>query len=132
LELVLCGNDKPHEFKVALGELKNLPVPPSQVDIKKEPQLRQNLILAHQIQKSLVKGMLKDLKQTADCLNISHIKIYLIMSMLMLAPSIQEDILLSDNASISLIPEYKVHEICREMIWEKQKEMWQKLLANPV
>jgi len=131
LELILCGNDKPHEFKVALGELKNLPVPPNQVDIKKEPQLRQNLILAHQIQKSLAKGMLKDLKQTADCLNISHIKIYLIMNMLMLAPSIQEDILLSDNANIPLIPEYKVHEICREMIWEKQNEAWQKLLSNP-
>jgi len=53
------------------------------------------------------------------------------MNMLMLAPSIQEDILLSDNVNISLIPEYKVHEICREMIWEKQNEAWQKLLSNP-
>jgi hypothetical protein len=130
LELILHNDDKAHEFNVTLNELKNLPVPPNQVDIKKEPQLRQNLILAHQIQKSLAKGMLKDLKQTADCLNISHIKIYLIMNMLMLAPSIQEDILLSDNANIPLIPEYKIHEICREIIWEKQKEMWQEIKAE--
>jgi len=128
MDIVLHSDNKNHEFKVELKELKNVPVPPNQVDIKKEPQLRQNLILAHQIQKAVAEGRLKDLKQTADWLNISHIKIYLIMNMLMLAPSIQEDILLSDNANISLVPEYKVHEICREMVWEKQKEMWQKLI----
>ena len=74
---------------------------------------------------------MKDLKQMAEWLNLGEVKIYLIMNMLMLAPSIQEDILLSDNPNISLVPEYKVYEICRKMIWEKQKEMWQKLLNNP-
>ena len=131
MEIVLNNDDKKYDFKVELKELKNLPVPHNHIDIKKEPPLRQSLILAHQIQKAMAEGRLKNLKQTADWLNESHIKMYLIMNMLMLAPSIQEDILLADDAHISLIPEYKVNKICREMIWEKQNEMWQKLLNNP-
>ena len=67
----------------------------------------------------------------AEWLNLGDIKIYLIMNTLMLAPSIQGDILLSDDKNISLIPEYKINEICRELDWQKQNEMWQKLLKDP-
>ncbi len=131
LEILLNKNDEKYTFKVELTELKNMPIPPNQANIKEEPQLRQNLLLAHQIQEVIEDDQTKDLKQMAGWLNINHIKIYLIMNMLMLAPNIQEEILLSDDSAISLIPEYKVNEICREMIWEKQREMWQKLLNNP-
>ncbi|MDP3787073.1 MAG: recombinase family protein [Candidatus Omnitrophota bacterium] len=131
LEIVLLKNNKSCQYKVELKELKNLPVPPNQINIKNEPQLRQRLILAHQIQDVLVDGRVKDLKQMAEWLNLGDIKIYLIMNSLMLAPSIQEEILLSDDKNISLIPEYKINEICRELDWEKQKEKWQKLLKDP-
>jgi DNA invertase Pin-like site-specific DNA recombinase len=127
LELVLCGNDKPHEFKVALGELKNLPVPPNQVDIKKEPQLCQNLILAHQIGQIISDKKAKSLKEVAGWLNISHVRICQITGMLLLAPEIQGEILMSDNKTLFEIPEYKVNEIAREPIWQKQKEMWSQL-----
>ena len=129
LEIALQKGNKRHEFKVDVKELKNMPT--SKPDILKEPRLRQYLILAHQIEEVMVRGQVKDLKQMADWLNIDHIKIYLIMNMLMLAPNIQEEILLSDNKSISIIPEYKINEISREINWEKQKEMWQKLTNNP-
>jgi len=131
LEIVLLKDNKSHQYKVELKELKNLPVPPNQINIKNEPLLRQRLILAHQIQDVLDAGRVKDLKQMAEWLNLGEVKIYLIMSMLMLAPNIQEEILLSDNKGISLIPEYRVNEICRELDWQKQNEMWQKLLQNP-
>ena len=130
LEIVLLKDNKRRQYKVGLKELKNLPVLPNQINIKNEPLLRQRLILAHQIQDIITKGQVKDLKQMAEWLNLGEVKIYLIINLLMLTPSIQEDILLSDNANISLIPEYKVNEICREIIWEKQKEMWHKLLNN--
>jgi len=68
LEIVLNNDDKKYDFKVELKELKNLPVPHNHIDIKKEPPLRQSLILAHQIQKAMAEGRLKNLKQTADCL----------------------------------------------------------------
>lgn len=131
LEIVLLKDNKRRQYKVELKELKNLPVPPNQINIKNEPLLRQRLILAHQIQDVIDAGRVKDLKQMAEWLNLGNVKIYLIMNALMLAPSIQEEILLSDDKNISLIPEYKINEICRELDWEKQKEKWQKLLKDP-
>ncbi|MBU2540677.1 MAG: recombinase family protein [Candidatus Omnitrophica bacterium] len=131
LEIVLLKDNKKRQYKVELKELKNLPVPPNQINIKNEPLLRQRLILAHQIQDVIASDRVKDLKQMAEWLNLGDVKIYLIMNALMLAPNIQEEILLSDNKNISLIPEYKINKICRELNWEKQNEMWQKLLKNP-
>lgn len=131
LEIVLNNADKKHEFKVDLKELKNIPTALAKPDIKKEPLARQNLILAHHIQEVMARGQAKDLKQMADWLGISHIKIYLIMNMLMLAPNIQEEILLFDDKDISRIPEYRINEISRELSWDKQKEMWQMLSNHP-
>jgi len=131
LEIVLLKDNKRRQYKVELKELKNLPVPPNHINIKNEPLLRQRLILAHQIQGVIDAGRVKDLKQMAEWLNLGDVKIYLIMNTLMLAPSIQEEILLSDDKNILLIPEYKINEICRELDWEKQKEKWQKLLKDP-
>lgn len=131
LEIVLLKDNKRRQYKVDLKELKNLPVPPNQINIKNEPLLRQRLILANQIQNIIDEGRVKNLKQMAEWLNLGDVKIYLIMNSLMLAPSIQEDILLSDDKNILLIPEYKINEICRQLDWEKQKGMWQKLLNNP-
>lgn len=130
LEIVLHGDDKVHEFKVALGELKNLPVPPNQVDIKKEPQLRQNLILAHQIGQLISNEKAKSLKEVASWINISHVRICQITGMLLLAPEIQEEILLSDNKMLLEIPEYKVNEIAGELSWIRQKDMWKNLMIQ--
>ena len=92
--------------------------------------MRQNLILAHQIESLISKGKAKDLKQVAGWLNISHVRICQIMGMLLLAPEIQEQILLSRDGKIFDIPEYKVNEIAKELSWEKQKEIWQLLISN--
>jgi len=131
LEIVLLKDNKRRQYKVEIKELKNLPTPPNQVNIKNEPLLRQRLILAHQIQDVIDAGQAKDLKQVAEWLSLGEVSIYLIMNTLMLAPNIQEDILLSDNQKLSSIPEYKVNEICREIYWQKQTDMWQKLLQDP-
>ncbi|MFA5411295.1 MAG: hypothetical protein WC321_05490 [Candidatus Omnitrophota bacterium] len=54
------------------------------------------------------------------------------MGMLLLAPDIQEQILLSRDGKIFEIPEYKVNEIAKELDWSKQKETWQRLINNPI
>ncbi len=131
LEIVLLKDNKRHQYKVELKELKNLPAPPNQVDIKKEPQLRQNLILAHQIQEVMAEGRGKSLKQMASWLNISHVRICQITGMLLLAPAIQEEILLSEDRRLFGIPEYRVNDIIKETIWEKQQEIW-KILVNGI
>lgn len=117
-----------HEFKIDLETPVNYE-PPIEEAIKKEPKLRQRLILAYQIEGLIEEGKAKDLKQVGTWLNISHIKMYLLMNMLILAPSIQEEILFSRNTAIRLIPEYKMNEIAREASWDKQKKMWQELTA---
>jgi len=131
LEIVLLKDNKKRQYKVELKELKNLPIPPNQINIKNEPQLRQNLILAHQIQDIIAKGKAQDLKQVAGWLNLSHVRICQITGMLLLAPEIQEEILFSNNKRLFEIPEYKVNEVAQELIWPKQKELWQQMINNP-
>ena len=128
--IVLLKDNKRRQYKVELKELKNLPVPPNQVDIKKEPQLRQNLILAHQVQGILAEGKAQGLKQVAEWLNLNHQRLNQMMNLLLLAPSIQEEILCSEDVNISLIPEYKLRDIAFELNWNKQLEMWQDLLKS--
>ena len=130
LEIVLLKDNKRRQYKVELKELKNLPVPPNQVDIEKEPQLRQNLILAHQVQGILAEGKAKGLKQVAEWLNLNHQRLNQMINLLLLSPAIQEEILCSENENISLIPEYKLRDIAFELSWDKQLEMWQDLLKN--
>lgn len=96
--------------------------------IKREPQLRQNLILAHQIQTLLDDGQASNIKQVAGWLNLSSMRVTQFMNMLLLAPAIQEQILFEDDAKIANIPEYKINEIIREIVWEKQIATWHKIL----
>jgi len=95
------------------------------------PQLRQNLLLAHQIQELIKEGKAESLKQVAGWLNMSHVRICQIMGMLFLSPEIQEEILLSNDKRISEIPEYKVNEIAKDLSWLKQKETWKQLNNSP-
>ena len=104
-----------------------MPVPPNQVDIKKEPQLRQNLILAHQIRGIIDKGKARGIKQAAEWLNMDHQRLNQIMNLLLLAPQIQEEIICSGNEKISMIPEYKLRDVAFELDWHKQLEIWQRL-----
>jgi len=127
--ITLLNSAKTHEFKIDL-ETSLFRETPKDVAILKEPKMRQSLILAYQIRGLLKEGKAKDLKQIADWLNITHTKMYLLLNMVMLAPSIQEEILFSDNSIINQVPEYKMNEITREISWNNQKKMWQELKAE--
>ncbi len=127
--ITLLNSSKTHEFDVDL-ETSLFRETPKDVAIQKEPKMRQSLLLAYQIKGLLKEGKAKDLKQIADWLNITHTKMYLLLNMVMLAPSIQEEILFSGDDIINRIPEYKMNEITREISWNKQKKMWQELKAE--
>jgi hypothetical protein len=128
LGLVLQKDQKRHEFPVSLRDLKNLPAI-KRDEIRKEPKLRQNLALAHQIDDFLDNGKISDVRQLTGYLNMSHVRINQIMGMTLLAPTIQEEILLSSRPEIFQMPEYKMNELVKEVEWSKQTEIWQKLLA---
>jgi len=50
--------------------------------------------------------------------------------MLLLAPKIQEEILLSDNKELYNVPEYKLRDIFSEVSWEKRQVLWNQLLKS--
>lgn len=132
LGITLLKDPKRHEFKVNLKQIIVPPPPPKEETVKKEPPLRQNLILAHQIQDLMDKGEAKDLKQVARWLNMDLPRTYQIMNFLLLAPSIQEKIMLSENKQIFNIPEYKIRQMMAEVDWKKQIEIWEELFNSSV
>jgi len=123
-------DDKVYTFRAPKEELKHLPVLPKDRLIRTEPQLRQNLLLAQQIQQILSEGRSDNLKQIAGWLNITPQRINQLRNFILLCPKIQEDIFLGDNKAISEIPEYKLRRIIDTMDWQEQQKFWQEL-RNP-
>jgi site-specific DNA recombinase len=127
LEIILNSTQKSHKFNVNKAELKYHAITPKDRLIQSEPQLRQNLLLAHQIQELIDKNKTKDLKEVSGWLNLSQQRINQIMSFLFLSPRIQETIVLQNDPCLFEIPEYKLRTITDELDWNKQYAMWQKL-----
>ncbi len=129
LEIRLHKDETGHQFALKLAELKHTPFYRQQAKINKEPPIRQNLILAHQI--SQVAHERKcNLKEIANWISITHARICHIANMLLISPQIQEEILLSDNKALFNIPEYKLRDITAELDWNKQRKIWNNLLKS--
>ena len=130
LGLVLQNDPQRHEFPLDIKELKHLPAAKKEA-VRNEPKLRQNLALAHQIEELLDSGKATSTKQLSGHLNMSHVRINQLLAMTLLASPIQEDILLLGNERLSRIPEYKLRKITREVDWQTQRNLWNKLLQTP-
>lgn len=130
LEILLNDKKKAYRFEVSKDELKHHPVPPRHQPMETVPQLRQNLLLAHQIQGLIEEEKAESLKQVAGWMNLNHQRLNQIMNLLLLAPKIQEEIICGRNEIISSIPEYKLRDVGFELSWPKQLEMWRSLLDN--
>ena len=61
---------------------------------------------------------------------MNHPRLCQIVNMLLLSPKIQEEILLSDNKALFNIPEYKLRDVIAEVSWDKQQEVWNKLVKS--
>ncbi|MBL7196967.1 MAG: hypothetical protein ISS47_02580 [Candidatus Omnitrophica bacterium] len=117
------------EFKVGLKELKHQRPKRKEAEIKKEPRLRQTLILAYHIQDIINESKAKDFTQIAKWLNMTKARLSQIMNFVNLAPSIQEEILVSKNNKINELTEYKIHDITTEVDWKKQNKLWKELTS---
>ncbi|TRZ94934.1 recombinase family protein [bacterium] len=131
LGIMLNGSDTRLEFEVNLKQVRPLNKWHKEKEIEKEPRIKCNLILAHQLQKLIDEDKVTGPKQAAQWLNMIEVRINQIMNMLFLSPIIQEEIICSDNKVISLIPEYKLRPVTNEADWKKQNQMWQNLLKIP-
>lgn len=117
------------EFEVNLKKVRHIPISKER-EIKKEPTLRQNLVLAYQLQELFDERKAKNLKQVGEWLHMSHARISQIMNLLFLAPDIQEEILLSDKEVVIRVTEHRIRKIAMEIDWQKQKESWKGLTKD--
>ena len=129
LEIILHKDETSHQFSLKLAELKHTPFYRQQEKINQEPAIRQNLLLAHQINQ-VAHERKCSLKEIANWLGITHARICHIANILLLSSQIQEEILLSDNKVLFNIPEYKLRDITQELDWNKQLEIWNNLLKS--
>ena len=117
------------EFAVDLKKVKH-PTPNNKnKDMKKEPRLRQSLILAHQLQELFKNGKASDFTQVAKWLNVTHARVCQLLNLVLLAPEIQEEILLSSDDKIHRLTERRIHRIPMTVDWQKQKEMWKEIIT---
>lgn len=112
------------DFNVPITQLKNVRIKHTRKSIRNEPRLRQSLILAYQVEEIISEGKAKDFKQVAQWLNLSKARLSQIVSLLNLASSIQEEILLSNADKIKNITVPDIRPLLAEMNWERQISLW--------
>ena len=118
------------EFKVNLKRTKALYVKRDRNKIHREPVLRQYLVLAYQVKKTIESQRGQTLKEIAGWIGYTPARMSQIMNYLFLSPEIQEEILLSNNKNLYRVPEHKVRKVMKETDWHKQKEMWSRLISS--
>lgn len=118
------------EFPLDIKKIRHFSRRKQMAGIAKEPSLRRNLILAYQIESILAKGRAKDINEIAVWLNIGRTRLVQVANLLLLAPSIQEEIICAHNAIIEAIPEYKTRDITNEPNWNVQQKLWANIIID--
>ena len=127
LGIILNGSDLRLEFDVDLKQVRHSNKWRKEIEIEKEPKIRTSLILAYQLQKLLDEGKITSLKKASEWLNMSQSRLDHILTLQLLSPSIQTEILTGDNQTINLIPEYKIRSLAAQFDWNKQAIIWQNI-----
>ena len=98
--------------------------------IEKEPKIRRTLILAYQLRQSIDNRTIDSARLASSYLHLSQSRINHILNMLMLSPTIQEEIITGDISILDRIPEYKIRELSFEIDWNKQARLWQEAKSS--
>ncbi len=122
--------DLKFEFKVDLKPVRHASYRCRMAKISTEPKLRQYLVLAYQIRDALEKDVALTSKHIAEWLGMTPPRVCQIMDILLLCPTIQQDILLSENKKLCSLGEYNIRKIVKEPLWEIQISMWDSLLKS--
>jgi len=120
--------DLKFKFKIDLKPVSHKSYRYYMAKIVNEPRLCQYLVLAYQIQETLDRDSVITAKQIAEWLNMTPPRISQILNLLFLSPSIQKEILLSNDEKIRALTEHKILSITKEIDWEKQQAIWNDLL----
>ncbi|MDP8258924.1 MAG: hypothetical protein P9L90_05840 [Candidatus Aadella gelida] len=118
------------EFNIGIKQTRKRSNAAISKHIKREPPLRQYLVLAYQIKQYLEENHNKTASAIASWLGYSPSRVSQLLNLLLLSPAIQEEILLSDNNKIFQTPEHKIRGITKENDWERQWELWGQLIND--
>ncbi len=109
-------------------ELKPVNAKPNKVaSSAKLPGIVRSLVLGHQLQRGLREGQAGSFKQMAQQLGMTHARVSQLLSLTLLAPDIQADILLAQDPEQIRLTEQRVRQIAVEMDWGTQRHRWQSL-----
>ena len=103
------------------------PAPKPEAEPKRRiPRVARLLALAHQIDRKIRAGELKSLADAARKLGLTRARVTQIMNLLLLAPDIQEAIVMlplvrSGRESFS---ERTLRPVLSECCWNRQRELW--------
>ena len=122
------STDLKFEFKIDLKPVSRKSYRYYMAKIVNEPRLRQYMVLAYQIQETLDRDSTTTAKQIAAWLNMTPPRISQILNLLFLSPSIQKEILLSNDEKIRALTEHKILAITKEIDWEKQQALWNAII----
>ncbi len=118
------------EFKIVIKQLRKRSNAAISKHIKKEPVIRQYLVLAEQVKQVLTDTPQRSMRDIAKWLGYSPARLSQICKLTLLATTIKEEILLSYNKKIAPITITAVCNIANEADWEKQMEMWNHTITS--
>ena len=118
------------EFKIGIKQPHKRSNASISKHIRKEPVIRQYLVLAEQVKQVLQDTPQRSMRDIAKWLGYSPARLSQIFKLTFLAPSIKEEILLSDDKKITSITITSICTIAKESDWEKQMEQWKQVSKN--
>lgn len=113
------------EFPVNLKEVQHRIIRRSETPTR----LCRTLVLAHQLKYLLESRQMASMVKLAKWLKLTFGRVSQMMSLLYLAPDIQEQILCSKDPWIQQLTEDEARKIASELVWEKQRKRWEHLVA---
>jgi preprotein translocase subunit Sec63 len=93
------------------------------------PRTTRLLALAHHLRDLLNQSIVRDYADIARLSGLSRARLTQIMNLMLLAPQIQEEILLG-TPFISRLNEQVLRVVLKIPVWEEQLKIWEKLTAG--
>jgi hypothetical protein len=96
----------------------------------RHPRLARLLALARKLDELVRSGVVSDYAALARLGHVSPARLTQIMVLLHLCPAIQERILFLSVADARFMSELQLRKIAREPRWDRQRELFERLLKN--
>ena len=94
------------------------------------PRLARLLALAHKLDGLVGSGTVQGYAELARLGHVTPARLTQIMVLLHLAPAIQEYILFHPAGGLGFITELELRQIAREPLWDRQREIFERLLKK--